>query len=226
VIDVRSPILNLFLQTAAPKRGRGVTAIFRHFGAAGLFFLAIVDSLPVPTFNGPDILIAVLASRHTNPWYELAAVTTVGSLIGAFFTFRLARRAGSAYLHSKFEKRKVSVVMEIFERWGAVILIATTAIPFPLPTTAFFAVAGATNYPQNRYLAIVAGCRAVRYMAIAIVGDHYGRNFVRMLRHPTQYWGWFLALIVLVCALVVTAILVNKRLSDPSTAPAGPVSGR
>src|SRR5215470_3562080 len=79
----------------------------RHLGAAGLFFLAILDSSPLPTFGGPDILTAILAASHRNPWYEYAAVATAGSVIGALLTFRVARRAGSAYLNSKFGNRKL-----------------------------------------------------------------------------------------------------------------------
>ena len=74
--------------------------MFRHLGALGLFFLAILDSSPLPTFGGPDILTAISAASHRNPWYEYAAVATAGSVIGALLTFRVARRAGSAYLHS------------------------------------------------------------------------------------------------------------------------------
>ena len=70
--------------------------MFRHLGALGLFFLAILDSSPLPTFGGPDILTAILAASHRNPWYEYAAVATAGSVIGALLTFRVARRAGSA----------------------------------------------------------------------------------------------------------------------------------
>jgi membrane protein YqaA with SNARE-associated domain len=43
----------------------------------------------------PDILIAILAASQRNPWYEYAAVATAGSVIGAYLTFRIARKAGS-----------------------------------------------------------------------------------------------------------------------------------
>ena len=79
-----------FLQAAS--RRRGFTATLRYLGALGLFFLAIIDSLPLPTFAGPDILTAVLAARHRNPWYEYAAVAAAGSLIGAYITFRIAKK--------------------------------------------------------------------------------------------------------------------------------------
>jgi len=58
-------MLNIFIQNATPPRGHGVTSMFRHLGALGLFFLAILDSSPLPTFGGPDILTAILAATHT-----------------------------------------------------------------------------------------------------------------------------------------------------------------
>src|SRR5438128_819996 len=76
-------MLNVFIQNARRNRGHGVTSMFRHLGALGLFFLAILDSSPLPTFGGPDILTAISVASHRNPWYEYAAVATAGSVIGA-----------------------------------------------------------------------------------------------------------------------------------------------
>lgn len=185
--------------------------MFRHLGALGLFFLAILDSTPLPTFGGPDILMAILAATHRNPWYEYAAVATAGSVIGAYFTFRVARSAGAAYLNSKFGQGKVSAFLNHFKKRGTSTLIASTAIPIPFPTSMVFAAAGASNYPVRKYLPIVAACRATRYSAIAIVADLYGRHFIRVLRHPVQYWGWLLLFVVLTIGLVVSGILITKR---------------
>lgn len=203
------PLLIAFLQTA---RGRGFTSIIRHLGALGLFFLAILDSSPIPTFGGPDILIGILAASHRNPWYEYAAVATTGSVIGAYFTFRIARKAGSAYLDSKFGNKRVAALQGIFQRWGTGALAASTAIPVPFPTAMFFAAAGVSKYRTDKFLAIVAIGRAARYTAIAVVADVYGRHFIRILRHPMQYWGWLLLFIAMIFALITTGILINRRL--------------
>jgi len=211
-------VLNVLLQTAKANRGRGVTAAFRHLGAAGLFFLAILDSTPLPTFGGPDILMAILAASHRNPWYEYAAVATAGSLIGAYITFRLARKAGAAYLNSKFGQGRVSVFLDLFQKHGTGALVASTAIPIPFPTSMVFATAGASDYRLSKYLPVVAVCRAARYSAIAIVADHYGRHFIRVLRHPLQYWGWLLLFIALTVGLVATGVLINRRLTAAPTA--------
>jgi len=209
-------MLNVFIQSTAPARGRGFASIFRHFGAFGLFFLAILDSSPLPTFGGPDILIAILAGSHRNPWYEYAVVATAGSVIGAYLTFRIAHKAGSAYLNSKFGEGRVSAFLKLFRNWGTGALVASTVIPFPFPTSMFFAAAGASNYSRAKYLAIVAICRAARYTAVAVVADLYGRHFIRVLRHPTQYWGWSLLFAMMIVGFIATGILINRRLATAS----------
>lgn len=210
--------MNVLLQNARPLRGRNAASMFRHLGAAGLFFLAILDSSPLPTFGGPDILLAILAGSHRNPWYEYAAVTTAGSVIGAYITFRIARKAGEAYLDSKFGQGRVSAFLKLFERWGTGTLVASTAIPFPFPTSMVFAAAGASNYSLSRYLPTVAICRAARYSAIAIVADLYGRHFIRVIRHPVQYWPWLLLFAALAAGLIAAGVLINRRIA---AAPAG-----
>jgi membrane protein YqaA with SNARE-associated domain len=200
---------------AAGRRRSSFTAFFRHLGAFGLFFLAILDSSPLPTFGGPDFLTVILVATRRNPWYEYAAVATAGSVIGAYITFKLARRAGRAYLESKFGRHRVPKLLNIFERWGTGALIASTAIPFPFPTSVFFAAAGASNhYSTRRYLIVVALSRAVRYSAVALIADLYGRHVIRVLRHPTQYWGWLLLFSVIFVGVLVAGMLINRRIAE------------
>ena len=206
-------MLNIFLQDATPRWGHGVTSMFRHLGALGLFSLAIVDSSPLPTFGGPDILTAILAASHRNPWYEYAAVATAGSVIGAYLTFRLARKAGSAYLHSKFGHRKLDAILNFFHKWGTSALAVSTAVPIPMPTSMLFAAAGASDYGVGRFLTVVIICRSARYTFIAIVADHYGRHFVRVLRHPSQYWDWLLLFAAVIFSLIMAGILLNRGLT-------------
>jgi len=210
-------MLNLLVPAARRRAPETFASTIRHLGAFGLFFLAILDSSPIPTFAGPDILTAVLAASHRNPWYEYAAMATAGSLIGAYFTFRVARKAGFAFLDRKFEKGKVAKFLKFFKKWGTGTLVASAAIPIPSPTSMFFAAAGASDYPIGRFLIVVALARAVRYSAIAIVADIYGRRFLRGLRHPTQHWGWIFFFIALTITLIAGGIMLNRRLE---TAPA------
>jgi len=203
------------LQRARPQQ-TGLMAVLRHLGALGLFFLAILDSSPLPTFGGPDILTAVLAATHRNPWYEYAGLATAGSAIGAYITFRLARRAGVAYLRGKFGNERVPKLLNVFRKWGTSALVASTAIPFPFPTSVFFATAGASEYDCRKFMTVVTLSRAVRYSAVALIADYYGRHFIRVLRHPAQYWGWLLLFIAVIAVVVAGGILLQKRLESGS----------
>lgn len=202
---------------AARTRHRTL-AIFGHLGAFGLFLLAILDSSPLPTFGGPDILIVILVATRPNPWFEYGAAATTGSVIGAYLTFHLARRAGGAYLHRKFKRRKLPMLLKFFERWRTGALAASTAIPLPLPTSFFFVAAGASNsYSTQTYILVVMVCRAVRYMGVAFVAHIYGRHIIRVLRHPLQHWGWLLLLVAIFIAVVTAGILINRR-TEPAAA--------
>jgi membrane protein YqaA with SNARE-associated domain len=185
-------------------------------GALGLFFLAIVDSSPLPTFGGPDILTAILAASHRNPWYEYAAVATAGSVIGAYLTFRLARKAGSAYLHSKFGHRKLDAILKFFHQWGTVLLPSPRRYRFRCPQACSSRPRVLRTNGVGRFLTVVIICRSVRYTFIAIVADHYGRHFIRVLRHPSQYWGWLLLFATVIFSLIMAGILLNRRLTAAS----------
>ncbi len=184
--------------------------------------LAILDSSPLPTFGGPDILTAILAASHRNPWWEYPIVATAGSVIGAIFTFRLARRAGEAYLEGKFGKSRITAPLRYFKKWGTSALAVSTAVPFPFPTSLFFAAAGASDYPQSRFLVVVALCRAARYLAIAYVADRLGRHVLGVIRHPVRYWPWLLLIAASVAVFSILAMRISKRLSAEVEEPEQP----
>jgi membrane protein DedA with SNARE-associated domain len=177
-------------------------ASLRHLGGVGLFALAILDGSPVPTLGGLDLLIAILAARHREPWYYYALIATSGGLIGSFITYSIARKAGEAYLTRKLGESRVHRLLELVRQWGGGTVILATLLPPPFPASAVFAAAGILNYPARRYLGVVAGGRAIRYGLLAWAAAHYGRHFVRLVRHPERYVGWS----VLVGAVVVLTV--------------------
>jgi membrane protein YqaA with SNARE-associated domain len=152
----------------------------------------------------------ILAVHHVEPWYLYAAAATLGSVVGAYVTYRIAHGAGAAYLENKFGVQRVAIVLKYFERWGTGILVFSSLIPFPFPTSAFFAAAGVLNYPSRKFLMVVAAARAGRYFALAALASYYGRHFIRMVRHPTQHPGWILLMACLVCLLATAALFVQK----------------
>jgi len=207
-------MIALLLQAARKPRTVTFMTVLRHWGAFGLFTLAILDGTPLPTFGGPDILTAILAARHRDPWYEYASACSAGAVIGAYITFRLGRHAGMAYLNSKFGGARSAALFKVFQKWGTTALAVSCAVPFPFPTSVFFAAAGASEYDTRKFVAVVALSRAARYSLIAFLASHYGGHFVRALRHPTQHWGWILLSAAIVSGIAVSGIVINRRLEE------------
>jgi len=205
-------MLATFLQ--ARRGSHSVTSKLLQFGVGGLFVVSILDSLPFPTFSGPDILLIILASRNRERWYAYAAIATIGSLIGAFFTYRVARKAGQAYIDKKFKGGKVKAVLKLYKRWAGGALFASCAVPVPFPTGVLFASAGVSNYPLPKFLGITLVGRGIRYAAVALIAEHYGRHIIRIFSHPAKYWGWLLLLAVLVAGGATALILLNRRMGN------------
>jgi len=209
------PLASLLWQAARrTPRPTGWQAALRHMGAFGLFALAILDGSPVPTFGSLDLLTAILAARHREPWYFYAAVATVGGLIGSFITYSIARRAGEAYLSRKLGEARVHRLLDFVRKWGAGTLISATLFPPPFPATMVFAAAGILNYPRRRYLVTVAGGRALRYGLLAWAGERYGRHFIRLVRNPSRYLGWSILIGVLMIAIIAGGLYLRRWLRE------------
>ena len=178
----------------------------RHLGGMGLFVVAILDGSPIPTLGGLDLLTAILAARHKEPWYYYALIATVGGVIGAFITFSIVRRAGEAHLTRKFGEHQGRRLLQWVREWGGSALILATLLPPPFPATAVFAAAAISGYSRRRYLAAVASGRAFRYALLAWAAARYGRHFVRLVRHPERYVGWSLLVAAVLILVLIAAV--------------------
>ena len=220
------PLASLLWQAARrPARPTGWEATLRHLGAFGLIALAILDGSPIPTLGGPDLVTAILAARHREPWYFYAAIATVGGVIGSFITYSIARKAGVTYLTRKFGESRVQRLFDFIHQWGGGAIIVATLLPPPFPATMVFTAAGILGYPPRRYLGAIALGRAIRYGLLAWAGEHYGRHFVRLVRHPERYVGWSVLIAGLVVVMVATTVLMwrwtrrSASFEQPRTGP-------
>ena len=204
------------VRSGCPKRpaARSLSWKLQHLGALGLFFLTILDSSPIPTFGGPDILIAVLSASHRNPWYEYAATATLGSMIGAYITFRLARKAGSAYLDQKFKKGKVSKFLNIFKKWGTGTLAAISGNSYPYPDQHVFCGSGRLRLSPGK-----VSYRRYDFKSGPVLSHRFGRGPLWPPLHPRLApsgtdWGWLVAIAAITIALIVGGILFQAPLGD------------
>ena len=174
------------------------------WGLPGLFVAAILDGAGLPIPGGVDVLVIFLASQAPEDAIRLAMVAVVGSVIGNFFLFALARRGGQAFL----EKRSSSTASRRFRRWfgryGLLTVFVSALVPLPvMPMKIFVLSSGALGSPPLRFLLTFLGARIPRYLGLAMLGRARGSNAMDYLKHHVWHLVGFAAALFAVLALIV-----------------------
>ena len=164
-----------------------------HLGGPGLVLLGLADNSLVPLPGSTDVVTILLAAHHHEPWIYYAMMATLGSVIGGYITYRMARKGGKEMLEKKFSQKKVKKVYAIFERWGFISVAIPAILPPPFPIVPMLLAAGAMQYPTRKFLAALTVGRGIRYTILAYLGAHYGRHIVRFF--DRYYWPVLIALI-------------------------------
>lgn len=172
-----------------------------HLGGPGLILLGVLDNSVIPLPGSMDVITILLAAHHREPWFYYAIMATLGSLLGGYLTYRMARKGGKETLEKKFTPKKVKKVYAIFERWGFAAVAIPALLPPPFPIVAMLLAAGAMQYPTRKFLAALAVGRGLRYSILAYLGFHYGRHIVKFFAQ--YYWP---VLITLVAFSVVAGL--------------------
>ena len=178
----------------------------RRWGGPGLFLIGIVDSSFIPTLGSLDIFNAVLAARHHDLWWYYAAMSTAGSVAGAYLMYRLA--SGSGWLQKRMGAARVVRVGGMLEKYGVAAVVIAVIAPPPFPTSPFFVAAGALKFPIRKYLIAVVAGRAFRYSLVAWIASHYSRRIIRVFRHPQQYAPVTISITLAVVLVAVAAGLI------------------
>ena len=166
----------LLLATPAARR---VSHYFLQLGGIGLIPLGLLDSSVIPVPGSMDVVTVVLAAHDQTLWPYYAAMATIGSVAGAYLTFRLARRHGD-HLEKRVSKAKLKRFNNLIERWGFRAIPVPALLPPPMPMVPFVIAAGASDYSWRRFLTAITLGRAVRYGMLAYLGARYGRHIVRI----------------------------------------------
>jgi len=151
----------------------------RRLGGVGLVLLGLADSSVVPLTGSMDVLTIYLAARHRDLWWYYAFMATVGTVIGGYITYGLARQGGKEAFERKLPKRKAEKVYERFERWGFWAVAIPAILPPPFPIVPFLLAAGALQYSRKQFLGALALGRGIRFTIVAGLGAIYGNHIVR-----------------------------------------------
>ena len=200
-------LTRLFIAAVAPTVARSLRRWIYHLGGLGFIPLGLIDSSVIPLPGSMDVLTIVLAARHPELWVYYAVMATIGSVIGGFVTYRLARKGGKESLSRRFSAKTLKRVYEIFERWGFAAIAIPAVLPPPMPFVPFLLAAGAMQYSVKKFLAAMTLGRIVRYMILAYLAGRYGRKMLPLLLshgHPV-----LVAVVGLIVAVVLAYLVIR-----------------
>jgi membrane protein YqaA with SNARE-associated domain len=202
-----------FVVAAAPQtRAHVVRHWFITLGGPGLILLGLLDSSIVPIPGSMDAMTIVLAAHQRTWWPYYAVMATIGSVVGAYITYRLARKQGDKALHARLSPRNAKLVTETFEKWGFGAIALPALLPPPMPMVPFVIAAGALQYSPRKFLAAMTVGRMLRYCILAYLGAVYGRKiFAVVLAHGEVTLAVTIGLAVVVALGLVLMRLRKKR---------------
>lgn len=199
------PVATLSLASAPD-----VMAWVLHLGGIGLIPLGLLDNSVVPLPGSMDVATVLLAARDKQLWFYYAAMATVGSMIGGYLTYRIARKGGEEALRKRFSKQRVRTILRTFERWGFAAIVVPAVLPPPLPTVPFLIAAGAMQYSRTKFLTALAVGRLVRYSILAFFAATYGDEIIELFtRHG--YAVLFIGLGTGAATTIIVLLLRKRR---------------
>ena len=174
-----------------------------ELGGVGLFVIALLDSsfLSFPQVN--DLLIIVLSTKYPARMPYYAGMTTIGSLIGCYLLYGVARRGGEVFLRKRIKGRYADRAIALYQRHGLLAVVVPALLPPPVPFKVFVLLAGAASVSPVRFGIAVAIGRGIRYFGQGYLAVLYGEQAAEFMRDHGTAIGIGLAAAALVLGVAV-----------------------
>lgn len=143
-------------------------------GGPGLGLIAFMDSSFLSFPEVVDLLMIGLVAKYPERMLWYAAWPTVGSIIGAYIIYAMARRGGEAFLRRRLHERHVDRVFALFRKYGLLVVAIPSIMPPPVPFKIFILAAGAARVKPLDFLIAITLGRSVRYFGEALLAAWYG----------------------------------------------------
>jgi membrane protein YqaA with SNARE-associated domain len=200
-------LTRLAIAAAKPTLEHSMRRWLVHLGALGFLPLGLIDSSIIPLPGSMDVLTIILAARSPELWFYYAVMATLGSVLGGFVTYRLARKGGEKSLEKRLSAKSMKKVVKLFERWGFAAIAIPALLPPPMPLVPFLLAAGAMQYSVKKFLLAMALGRIARYSILAYLAARYGR---KMLPFLMQHGHPMVAAVVGVLVTVALVFVVTR----------------
>jgi membrane protein YqaA with SNARE-associated domain len=179
-------------------------------GGAGMFVIALLDSsfLSFPQVN--DILIIVASTKYPSRMPYYASMTVIGSLIGCFALYVVARRGGESFMRKRMKGRYVDRALALYQKYGLLAVVVPALLPPPVPFKLFVLMAGAAAVsPIQCGIAVLIG-RGIRYFGEGYLAVLYGEKAADFMKHYGAEIGIGLAVVAIVAAAIVFRMRRSK----------------
>jgi membrane protein YqaA with SNARE-associated domain len=204
-------IIGQVIAALKPTAARRVRRWLVQLGGVGLIPLGLLDSSVIPLPGSMDVLTIILSSRQGDWWPYYALMATVGSVVGGFVTYRLARKGGKETLERKLSRQRAEKVYKTFGRWGFGAIAISALLPPPAPMVPFLLAAGAMQYPVRKFLAALTLGRAVRYTILAYLAARYGRQIIRFVTQHGHPVLWIVIGLLIATAVAISVVVFLRK---------------
>ncbi len=204
-------LVRQFIAAAKPTVAHSVRHWIYGLGGLGFIPLGLLDSSVIPLPGSMDVLLVVLAARQPQLWLYYALMATLGSVIGGFVTYRLARKGGKESLSRRFSAKTLKRVYAIFEKWGFAAIAIPALLPPPVPLVPFVLTAGAMQYSVKKFLAAMTLGRIARYLFLSYLAEQYGRKMLPFILHHAHPVLLGVVGLIAVVALILFYIFAGKK---------------
>jgi membrane protein YqaA with SNARE-associated domain len=211
------------LEIMAPRSRRSPLLHFLFgFGLFGLFFVAIVDSsfVPLPIPGITDIMLVLMAARHQN-FFLLVLISSVGSAIGGYLSYRIGKSGGMAFIEKRVPPRIFKLVCEWMEKHAVLSVALPALLPPPMPLSPFVLAAGALRMSQKKFLTAFIISRAARHAIAVGLGLYYGRHILRLWNHLSAKYATTI-LIVVWASIIIGCVFAFWKIYKTSRSVSAP----
>lgn len=212
---MREALKSNLLALTAPSAVRSIKRWIYALGGLGFIPLGLLDNSVIPLPGSMDILLIFLSARRQQLWLYYASMATIGSVIGGFVTYRLARKGGKETLVRRFPPHKLQRTYDIFRRWGFGAIALPALLPPPLPMVPFLLAAGTMQYPLRKFLFAITLGRMLRYALLAFLAARYGRQILAFIAQHSYPTLFMIMALVAVAAAALFLIFIGKKQRRP-----------
>jgi membrane protein YqaA with SNARE-associated domain len=153
----------------------------QRLGVFAFIVVGLLDQSVVPLPGSMDALLIFYVASHPQRWWYYALCATLGTIIGGFVTYRIAKKGGKEALEKKIGKQRAEKAYKIFDKWGFWSIFVGAIAPPPVPIVPFLATAGVMQYPKRWFLSAYALGRIIRFGLLAFITKQYGKSIFGFL---------------------------------------------